>query len=86
MAEQADARRAPITGAGALDVLKGVDEVYATRGRDLIHLDLRGRKPDRKVLLGLMLGPTGNLRAPTLRIGRTLVVGFDEDIYTRLLG
>jgi hypothetical protein len=33
-----------------------------------------------------MLGPTGNLRAPTLRAGRTLVVGFDEEAYRKVLG
>jgi hypothetical protein len=33
-----------------------------------------------------MLGPTGNLRAPTLRVGRTLLVGFDEDTYRKVLG
>src|SRR5262245_55255771 len=33
-----------------------------------------------------MLGPTGNLRAPTLRIGKVLLVGFNEDVYRRVLG
>ena len=28
-----------------------------------------------------MLGPTGNLRAPALRIGKTLLVGFHEETY-----
>jgi len=37
-------------------------------------------------LLGLLLGPTGNLRAPTFRKGRTLIVGFDEATYKRVLG
>ena len=37
-------------------------------------------------VLGLLLGPTGNLRAPTLRKGRTLLVGFDEATYARVLG
>ncbi len=32
-----------------------------------------------------VLGPTGNLRAPTIRVGRTLLVGFDEDTYARCL-
>lgn len=32
-----------------------------------------------------MLGPTGNLRAPTLKVGRTLIVGFDEDSYRSVL-
>lgn len=32
-----------------------------------------------------MLGPTGNLRAPTLRVGKTVVVGFNEEVYNRSL-
>ena len=28
-----------------------------------------------------MLGPTGNLRAPTMTVGKTLVVGFNEDAF-----
>jgi hypothetical protein len=43
-------------------------------------------RPDAATLTGLLLGPTGNLRAPTLRTGRTLIVGFDEATYAALLG
>lgn len=32
-----------------------------------------------------MLGPTGNLRAPTLRVGKTVLVGFDQDTYENAL-
>ena len=32
-----------------------------------------------------MVGSTGNLRAPCLRVGKTLVVGFNEDAYTEVL-
>ena len=32
-----------------------------------------------------LMGPTGNLRAPTLRIGDTLVVGFSEETYKEWL-
>ena len=31
-------------------------------------------------------GPTGNLRAPALRKGRTLVIGFDEETYRKVFG
>ena len=31
-----------------------------------------------KELVEAMLGPTGNLRAPTLRLGKTWIVGFGE--------
>ena len=32
------------------------------------------------------LTPTGNLRAPTMRVGKTLLVGFDESSYADVLG
>jgi hypothetical protein len=32
-----------------------------------------------------MLGPTGNLRAPTARVGKVVLVGFNEDAYTDVL-
>jgi hypothetical protein len=60
--------------------------VYATRGKKVVHVDLRREKPDRATLEALLIGPSGNLRAPTLRRGRTLLVGFDEATYARVLG
>jgi hypothetical protein len=41
--------------------------------------------PDDGVLLTHLLGPTGNLRAPTIRVGKTVVVGFNEDVYREML-
>jgi arsenate reductase-like glutaredoxin family protein len=67
-------------------VLKGVEQLYVAKGKKVVHVDLARATPPRTELLGLLLGPTGNLRAPTLRKGRTLLVGFDEATYTRLLG
>jgi hypothetical protein len=81
-----DAKKATITRPRALDVLAGVDEVYATKGKKVIHVDLRREKPDRATLESLLIGPSGNLRAPTLRRGRTLIVGFDEATYANVLG
>ena len=85
IAEQADAKKATIKGAAALDVLDGVDELYVAKGKKVEHVDLKRAKPDRATLLRLLLGPTGNLRAPTLRRGRTLIVGFEEATYKKLL-
>jgi arsenate reductase-like glutaredoxin family protein len=81
-----DAKKQTVTGEQILDVLAGVDELYAAKGKRVVHVDLRKGRPDRAALLGLLLGPTGNLRAPTLRKGRTLVVGFDEATYKQVLG
>ena len=85
VAEQADAKKATIKGPAALSVLEGVDELYVAKGKKVEHVDLRKARPDRSTLLGLLLGPTGNLRAPTLRKDRTLIVGFEEDTYKKLL-
>jgi arsenate reductase-like glutaredoxin family protein len=81
-----DAKKQTIKGAQALAALAGVDALYVAKGKRVVHVDLRKSKPDRAALLELLLGPTGNLRAPTLRKGRTLLVGFDESTYRQVLG
>jgi len=85
VATRTDAKKATIKGDAALGVLEDVDEIYAAKGKQVVHLDLRRTRPARAELLSALLGPTGNLRAPTLRKGRTLLVGFDEATYARLL-
>ena len=85
MLEQADAKKATIKGDAALGVLKNVDELFVMKGTKVVRVDLRDAKPPRAELLALLLGPTGNLRAPTLRKGRTLLVGFDAATYGKVL-
>ncbi len=43
-------------------------------------------KPTEEEVLKLILGPTGNLRAPTLRSGNKLIVGFNEEMYDDAIG
>jgi len=81
-----DAKKATIKGDAALKVLAGVDDLYATKGTRVVHVDLRRERPERDVLRSLLIGPSGNLRAPTVRVGRTLIVGFDERTYAEVLG
>jgi hypothetical protein len=85
VATQADAKKATIKGAAALGVLKDIEQLYVAKGKRVVHVDLKRQTPPRAELLALLLGPTGNLRAPTLRRGRTLIVGFDEATYERVL-
>lgn len=67
-------------------MLEGIDQLYVvSRGKKVTHLDLKASKPGRPELESLLIGPSGNLRAPTARKGRTLVVGFDEEAYATLL-
>ncbi len=39
------------------------------------------KKPSDEDVLALLVGPTGNIRAPLIRVGKTLVAGFDPDVY-----
>lgn len=85
VSDTTDAKKSTIKGEAALGVLNDVDEIYAAKGKQVVHMDLHAGKPAKAELLAVLLGPTGNLRAPTLRKGRTLIVGFDEATYKRLL-
>jgi len=83
---QDDARKTPIDEAQALRLVSEVDELYVTRGTKVIHLDLARERPDDEALLGLLIGPSGKLRAPTLKVGRVMIVGFDLATYESLFG
>lgn len=83
MRETVDARKQRIEGDAALTVADGCEEVVACRGKRVTRLDLAAASRDD--VLGALLGPTGNLRAPTLRVGRRLLVGFDEAVYDEVL-
>ena len=81
-----NARKERLGEREALALLAGIDEVFSTKGRKVVHVDLRRDRPPRSELLGLLLGPSGNVRAPVVRRGRVLVVGFDERTYAELIG
>ena len=80
-----DAKRVALQKAEALALAGEVDEIYAAKGKRLAHVCPGKEHLDEETLLGLLLGPTGKLRAPTMRVGRTLLVGFDEATYRKLL-
>jgi len=65
-------------------MLTDIDEIYSAKGKRVTHVDLRKEKPGNETLLSLLLGPTGNLRAPILRVGHTLLVGFDRPTYDKV--
>ncbi len=68
----------------SLKLLEEIDTLIAAKGKKVETFDLKNDRPDDATLLARMMGPTGNLRAPTARVGRTLVVGFNEDVYARV--
>lgn len=80
-AEQVNAKKTPFAPAAALALTKSIDRLIAIRGRKHVEFDLRRARPDDATLLKALLGPSGKLRAPVVRRGRTLLVGFDPAIF-----
>ncbi len=86
LTETVNAKKTAWKAKDALRLLADAEHLYAAKGRKVVHVDLRTDAPSRKDLLALVLGPTGNLRAPTIRRGTTIIVGFDEATYERFFG
>ena len=81
------ATRDPIEGPDAvLEVLKGVSDLYVTKGKKILHFDLRNGIQDQDEILGLIMGRSGKLRSPAIRTGKTLLVGYTPELLeTQLL-
>lgn len=84
MSEQANAKKDAIDEGGVDSVLRGVTDIYSTRGRKVLHLSMKKGKPAREEALALLLGRSGALRAPVIRHRGVLIVGFDEETYARV--
>ena len=72
--------------AEALGLLSGMSSLMVAKGKKVTRVDLRKDRPDDAVLVGMMLGPTGNLRAPTMIVGKKVMVGFNDDLYVEVFG
>ena len=83
--EQVDAKKERIGAEDALALLEGMSKLVVAKGKKLTEVDLRKDRPDDETLVRLMLGPTGNLRAPTLKVGKTMLIGFNDESYTKTL-
>ncbi len=59
--------------------------VIVAKGKKVTAFDMKKDAPNDGDMVEHLLGPTGNLRAPTIRRGKTMLVGFNNDIYTEQL-
>jgi len=69
---------------GAWEILKDAVSLHVGRGKKTVVYT-----PDaesKEEILQVSLGRTGNLRAPTLRVGKNIYVGYNDAMYKELLG
>ena len=64
-------------------IAKESSKVYVAKGKKLDLFEMKSAKIGDVV--EKMLGPTGNLRAPTMRVGKTTLVGFNEEMLSDVL-
>ena len=65
----------------ALRLAAEATTITIAKGKNVVTFSMKDDRPDDTTLLGHMLGPTGNLRAPTIKKGKKLLVGFNEEVY-----
>ena len=70
----------------ALALARQARRLIAAKGKKVTSVDLAKDQPSDAVLAALMLGPTGNLRAPIMRVGQTVLVGYNDEVFAKELG
>ena len=70
---------------GALALLEGITDLYVAKGKKTVHMELTDQRPSDDEILKLILGRSGTLRAPAIRKGSVMVVGFNPDILSDTL-
>lgn len=70
----------------ALELASEASKIIVMRAKKVTVFDMKKDKPAEEDLLKVMLGATGNLRSPTIKRGKTLLVGFNPDQYLEILG
>ncbi len=64
-------------------MVAGAAKIYVASGKKTLEFD--PATASKEELLKKITGRTGNLRAPTLKVGDTFFVGFNAEIYEELL-
>jgi len=84
MQRTVDARKETLAGEEAWQLLSSAREILVAKGKKV--LTFNPKVDAKEAILAAALGRTGNLRAPTLRIGDRLMVGFGEGLYSTFTG
>ena len=78
-AEIVDARKQKIDEEQAWELVKGADSIAVAKGKNVQRFE--AVTDEKEEVLKNVMGPSGNLRAPTYRVGNDFIVGFNADLY-----
>jgi arsenate reductase-like glutaredoxin family protein len=77
--EERNSRKEPLSDAEARALIGSVSKVIVAKGKKVEEI------PAAEAKVAQLKGPTGNYRAPMIRKGKTLLVGFNADALERLV-
>jgi arsenate reductase-like glutaredoxin family protein len=80
-----NATKEPVVGEAALSVLGGVTQLYVANGKKVLRYDLEAEEQTDTELLALLLGRSGKLRAPAIKTGSRLLIGYNQELLTTAL-
>ena len=84
MKEITNASKEKIDANQAWETIKSASSIHVAKGKKTISWN--PKSDDREEILKTVMGPSGNLRAPTWKIGSDILVGFNEEQYQQILG
>lgn len=68
------------------ELFSGASRLTVAKGKKVLHYDLTREPLAPEDLARAVLGPSGNLRAPTIRTGKSWTVGFNAEAWGETLG
>ena len=83
MNEITNASKEKIDANQAWEMIKSASSIHVAKGKKAISWN--PKSDDREEILKTVMGPSGNLRAPTWKIGSDILVGFSEEQYQQVL-
>lgn len=79
--ETVDAKKIRIGSDDLAELFAGAQEVVVTKGKKCENF-----QPDDEALVSAALGRSGNLRAPTVRVGKRYLVGYSDEPWESFFG
>jgi hypothetical protein len=72
-----------IEAEAAWEKFSQAEMIYVVNGRNILNLPPTDE--NKEAILEKAIGRSGSLRAPTIQVGDQFVIGFNQELYTKLL-
>ena len=83
--ETINAAKQKIGPTEAVALVRQSERLLVAKGKSAVEHNLKTEQVADEEITRLVIGPSGNLRAPTVRNGKTLLVGFHPEKFGEVL-